>query len=118
MRKEAGTVANIMATGIFILAMTIVMMAFMDDMLLIQQKMEVNQIVRKYLLRMETVGYLEGTDREEMVRELEERGAAEIDLGATTLSPVEYGDRIVLEIRGKLGGQYAFWEMRTSTAKH
>ena len=118
MKKEPGTVANIMVTGIFILAMTIVLLAFMDDMQLIQQKMEVDQIARRYILRMETVGYLQNSDQSELIAELTEWGVTEIDLGATTVSEVGYGGRIVLEIRGKLGGQYAFWEKRTSTAKY
>lgn len=118
MKKDLGTVANIMITGIFILAMTVVMMAFMDDMQLIQQKMEVNQVVRRYLLRMETVGCLESADRVEMIRELESWGATEIDLGTTTVDRVGYGGKIILEVSGKLGGQYAFWEKRTSTAKY
>ena len=118
MKKESGTIANIMATGIFILAMTVVMMAFLDDMHLIQRKMEVNQIARRYILRMETVGYLTDADRLAMMQELEEQGATQIDLGATTMTEAGYGERIVLEIRGKLGGQYEFWEKRASTAKY
>ena len=118
MRKDTGTVADIMVTGIFMLAMTILMMAFLDDMQMIQQKMEVNQMARRYILRMETVGCLEGTDYVEMLRELSEQGVTDIDLGQTTLSPVGYGERITLEIKGKMGGQYAFEEKRTSTAKH
>lgn len=118
MKKEAGTVANIMVTGLFILSMTVVMMAFMDDMQLIQQKMEVNQIVRCYILRMETVGYLDSAAQVELLMELGEQGVTEIDLGATTMDQVGYGDRIVLEIRGKLRGQYAFKETRSSTAKY
>ena len=118
MRKDPGTVANIMITGIFLLAMTVVMLAFMDDMQLIQQKMEVNQIVRRYILRMETVGFLNSEDQAEMVRELEEWNVSDIDFGSTSMNPVGYGGRIILEIRGKLGGEYAFWEKRTSTAKY
>jgi len=118
MRKDSGTVANVMITGIFILAMTVVMIAFMDDMQLIRQKMEINQVVRCYLLRMETVGCLESADRIEMIRELESWGATEIDLGMTTVDSVGYGGKIVLEVSGKLGGQYAFCEKRASTAKY
>ncbi|MBQ8119115.1 MAG: hypothetical protein IJ147_13820 [Lachnospiraceae bacterium] len=118
MKKEPGTVANIMVTGIFILSMTVLMIAFLDDMHLIQQKMEVNQIIRRYILRMETTGYLDDADRAGLLTELSEQEVAEIDLGGTTIDQVGYGERIVLEVSGKLGGQYAFWEKKSSTAKY
>ena len=118
MKKDRGTVADIMATGIFILAMTIVMTAFMDDMQLICRKMEIGQIARRYILRMETTGYLESKDQAEMLGELAEQGVADIDLGNTTRSEAGYGERVVLEIRGKLGGKYEFVEKRVSTAKY
>jgi len=35
MKRDKGNIADIMITGIFILAMTAIMMAFMDDMKLI-----------------------------------------------------------------------------------
>ena len=107
-----------MITGIFILSMTVIMTTFMDDMKLVQQKMEVGQIARRYILRMETVGYLQSEDQASMLSELQEQGVTEVQLGMTTTQEVGYGGRIVLEIRGKLGGKYEFEEKRVSTAKY
>ena len=118
MKKDRGTVANVMVTGIFIIAMTMVMTAFIDDMQLIRQKMEIGQIARRYILRMETTGYLQSRDQTEMLEELKVQGVADIDLGSTTRSQIGYGGRIVLEIKGKLGGKYEFVEKRVSTAKY
>lgn len=116
--RQEGTVGNIMITGIFILAMAVVMLAFLDDMRLIQQKAEVDQLARRYILRMETVGGLTPEDREDLLRELSEQGVTEIDLAGTTTEAAGYGTKIVLQICGKLGGKYAFEEKRVSTAKY
>lgn len=107
-----------MITGIFVLAMTVTMLAFLDDIRLIRQQSEVTQIAREYILRMETEGSLTAEDRAGLVYELGAQGVTEIDLSGTTLSPVAYGDRIVLLIQGKLEGKYDITEKRVSTAKY
>lgn len=116
--RERGNVGNIMITGILILAMTVIMLAFLDDMRMIQQKAEVDQLARRYILRMETVGGLTPEDQEDLVQELTSRGVTEIDLEGTTLGAAGYGQKIVLRICGRLGGRYAFEEKRVSTAKY
>lgn len=107
-----------MAAGICMLAMTALMLSYMDNVWLIHQKAEVSQIARQYILKMETVGYLEEADRIRLGRELDSAGVTDLELAGTTMSPVTYGDIITLEIRGRLGGEYDFEEKRVSTAKH
>lgn len=118
MRQEKGSIGDIMAAGICMLAMTALMLSYMDNVRLIHQKTEVSQIARQYILKMETVGCLEEADRIRLSRELDSVGVTELELAGTTMSPVTYGDIITLEIRGKLGGEYDFEEKRVSTAKH
>lgn len=118
LRRQKGNVGNIMITGIFILAMAVIMLAFLDNMWLIQQKAEVDQLARRYILRMETVGGLTPEDREDLLLELSERGVTEVNLAGTTSGEAGYGAKIVLRIRGKLGGKHAFEEKRVSTAKY
>lgn len=118
MKKYKGNIGDLLTVGICILGMTIVMMSYMKSVSLIQQKTQVNQIARKYILRMETVGYLDDSDQALLYRELEEAGVTELDLGGTTLQEVAYGEQITLQIRGKLEGVYTFDEKRVSTAKH
>lgn len=118
MRQEKGSIGDIMAAGICMLAMTALMLSYMDNVWLIHQKTEVRQIARQYILKMETVGYLEEADRIRLSRELDSVGVTELELAGTTMTPVTYGDIITLEIRGKLGGEYDFEEKRVSTAKH
>lgn len=107
-----------MAAGICMLAMTALMLSYMDNVWLIHQKAEVSQIARQYILKMETVGYLEEADRIRLGRELDSVGVTDLEFAGTTMSPVTYGDIITLEIRGRLGGEYDFEEKRVSTAKH
>jgi hypothetical protein len=107
-----------MVTGIFILAMEVVMLSFLDDMEMIQQKTEVDQLARCYILRMETTGGLLPQDRDALLEELTGQGVTDTDLSGTTMGETGYGEKIVLQIRGKLGGKYEFEEKRVSTAKH
>lgn len=116
--RQSGSVANILVTGIFILAMAVVMMAFLEDVELIQQKADVDQLARRYILRMETTGGLTPEDREELLQELSGQGVTGADLTGTTLGESGYGAKIVLRIRGLLGGKYEFEERRVSTAKY
>lgn len=118
MRKQKGNIGDIMATGFCILAMVVVTLSFMENVSLIEQKTVVGQIARKYILRMETVGYLTERDRIQMCRELDESGVTEIVLEGTTMHGVVYGAPIMLQISGKLKGEYAFEEKRVSTAKN
>ena len=118
MRKLRGNVADIMSAGICILAMTVVMLAYMENVSFIQQKTEVGQLARKYILRMETVGCLTASDQTSLHQELIALGVTEIDLKGTTLSEMPYGAPIALVISGKLKGEYAFEEKRVSTAKN
>lgn len=118
LKTDSGNVGNLMITGILILAMMVVMLSFMDDVSLIQQKMEVDQLARRYILLMETTGGLYAEDAVNLQMELGALGVEEIDLEGTSFGGAGYGSKIVLRIRGKLGGKYAFENKKSSTAKH
>lgn len=107
-----------MVTGLCMLAMTVVVLCYMDNVDLIGRKTAVGQLARKYILRMETVGYLTAADRTMLCQELDAMGVAEVDLTGTTLNEVSYGAPITLQISGNLKGEYAFEERRVSTAKN
>lgn len=98
--------------------MTILMMTFFNYIKVIHQKGEISQLARKYILRMETVGYLTGQDAVELKSEMDRIGATNINLEGSTLSAVGYGESIVLDIKGVLQNEFAFEEKRTSTAKN
>lgn len=105
-------------TGFCILAMTTIVFIYVDKVGLIGQKMEVSQIARKYILRMETVGMLTDEDRAELCAELDSAGVTNLRLDGTTFSQVGYGEPIILQMQGNLKEDYAFTEKRVSTAKH
>ena len=107
-----------MMMGLMVLAMAVIMMTFLDLILLVQKKTDVRQLSRQYLLEMETVGYLPADSAEELRKELESLGAKDISLEGTTLRRATFGEVITLKISGKLGGDYDFCEVRSSTAKY
>lgn len=75
---------DILSSGICILAMTVVMLGYMESVSLVNQKAAVGQLARKYILRMETVGYLTERDYTLLCQELETIGVSETDLTGTT----------------------------------
>lgn len=117
-RQDKGSVADIMVTGIFVLAMMVVMLSFFENLKLIHQKTEVDQIARRYILRMETVGGLTAEDEVMLREELQSFGVTDVDLAGTTMGSAGYGAPIRLRIAGVLGGTNEFEEVRVSTAKH
>lgn len=118
MKKETGNVGDFMAACICMLLMTVLLVAYMDNVDLLEDKTEINQIARKYILRMETAGYLTEADSSVLCRELEEAGVTEISLEGSTLERAGYGETIELRIRGKLRGSYEIDEKRVSAAKY
>lgn len=118
MKKQKGNIGDLVSTGICILGMTIVMLSYMESVSLLHQKAEVGQLARKYILRMETVGYLTSGDQVVLCQELDEMGVTEVNLEGTTMHEVIYGSPITLCINGKLEGEYQFEEKRVSTAKN
>ena len=54
-KKEAGNVGEILTIGLCILALTALMISYMENVQLIAKKAEVGQLARCYLLKMETV---------------------------------------------------------------
>ena len=107
-KKEAGNVGEILTMGLCILALTAVMISYM----------EVGQLARCYLLKMETVGYLAAQDQTQLTAELENLGITGIDYEGSTLNPAGYGNDVVLQIHGRLEETYEIYEKRVSTAKN
>lgn len=126
---------DMVTIGITILAMTIVVMVYLECTELMIKKMEVSQVSRKYILKMETEGYLSQENKNRMLEELKNLGLQNVDISGTTLNPVFYGDTIMLKIKGGFrqnmlerkeelwnGGFGTRWvpleEIRMSTAKN
>ena len=54
-RKDSGSVGDLLASGICILAMCSAMLGFFDCMELLKQKNQVSQVAREYISRLGTV---------------------------------------------------------------
>lgn len=67
-----------------------------------EEKEAVNAIVREYLMRMETVGYLNSEDAKLLKQELSAHHVENVSLAGTTLAPVENGGRVILNVTGKM----------------
>lgn len=49
MKREAGNIGDLMAACICMLLMTVLLVAYMDSVRLLDEKTEINQIARKYI---------------------------------------------------------------------
>lgn len=133
--KQEGSVLDFLSVCICILAMSILATAYFYCSDLLLCKGQISQVARRYILKMETVGCLTEDDKNHMLVELQAIGLQGIDLTGSTVNPVNYGDSVILRIRGKLQGR--IWredhdllhsiftvrdmpveETRISTAKH
>ncbi len=105
MGKKRGNVLDFLTILITILAMSVLISAFLECTNLMIRKLEISQISRKYILKMETEGYLTEAAKGELLRELEKAGLRQIDISGTTLHPVAYGEPIYLKIKGNIQGR-------------
>ena len=113
-----GNIGDLLTMGLFVLAMAVLMVQFLNGTHLIQSKSGVSQLCRQYLLSMETRGYLDSGEEAMLLEDLRQLGVENADLSGTTRSPVPFGSVITLQIRGTLGGNNEFTEVRASTAKY
>lgn len=135
-KKDSGTVIDIFTVCVAVLAITIAVLGYLEVMQVVSKKDDVNQISRKYILKMETEGYLSSTERNNLIYDLQSAGLTNIDLTGTTMSDVGYGNAIYLVIQGTLESSkpenagsglftfsfvnqsYEIYESRMSTAKN
>ncbi|MBQ4258770.1 MAG: hypothetical protein IJB84_00695 [Lachnospiraceae bacterium] len=118
MKKETGVAGEFPVVCLCLLALTVLLFSYLGSVKLIQQKETLGQIARKYILIMETFGYLGQQDRQNLMVELEEMGLEQISLAGTSTSQRNYGDEVALIIRGVLEDGTRVVEERYSTAKN
>lgn len=105
LKKSEGSLLDFMTVCISLLAMVLVVMVYLNLSELMLTKLEVSQVTRKYILRMETKGYLDEGDKSALLSELTSLGVRELELTGSTLSPVDYGENICLSVRGTIRGK-------------
>lgn len=84
---------------IVIMAMSVIVTSWMAN---IDSKDRVDLIARKYLLQMETKGYLTGEGEAGLLSELAENKMTHVSLEGTSRAEVGYGNIIELHITGFL----------------
>ncbi len=135
MKKESGSIADIMSALLVVLASAIVMFSYLSIMQLASINEEVKQLSRKYILEMESKGYLEAASSAQLKQQLMDLGVKDIELTGTTFSDVGYGNPIYLTISCSIpykelnmtgdllsaffeDAEYGIIEKRMSTAKN
>lgn len=124
--KEDGSAMEFVSFGLVLLGFATIMMVYLGCVELIEYKLKTGQVARKYILRMESVGYLNGNDQSNLLEELDEVGLVHVDLSGSTINPVGYGEEILLSIKGQVIGRlmgrweklFEIKEIRASTAKY
>ncbi len=100
LKKDKGNLTHIFPAIITIILVAVVSVIFTSWMANINRKEAIDLIARKYILRMETTGYLVPADEDRLVTELQEAGLSEISLFGSTREAVCYGKEITLCISG------------------
>lgn len=102
MRKDKGQILNLLSVLFALVGTAILCLVLFSYMDLLERKIDINQVSRRYILRMETAGYLTAQDRTALERELSELGVSGITFDGTTLSDAGYGNPVVLAFSGEL----------------
>lgn len=126
---------DVLTVSIYVMVLTIVTLSYLGSVQLLNCKAQISQIARKYILRMETVGYLTDSDRVTLEEELYNVGVVQVNVSGSTMERVEFGNPVYLVIRGQISVQdvigsgdlfriisgfvtYDFEERKMSTAKN
>ena len=119
-RDKGDTVSNMSIIVVTTLVIAIIMIAFTNWMVSVNKKFEINQIERKYALKMEPTGYLTTQQYNDLKDELKNSGMEveyvktyghnidqtdinNVDIPINSPHPdLKYGATIYLECKGKL----------------
>ena len=102
MKKRKGSIVDILPSMIMVIAAVMLIMVFFDLYQILSLNEDVKQIARKYMLTMETMGYLDPANQTTLVQELSDLQVTDIDLTGSTMSDAEYGNAVYLQISRKL----------------
>lgn len=98
MKKRKGNVVDILPSIVLILAAILLVGTFINLYGILTINEEVKQLSRKYMLTMETMGYLDPASRTKLEQELSALNVTDIDLSGSTLTDAGYGNTITLNI--------------------
>lgn len=93
---------NLFPPLLTIVALAVMLVFFTGWMANLSARDYVYQLSRRYILQMETEGFLSSTLESSLRADLADAGMSNISLSGTTTSEVEYGNVIFLRITGDL----------------
>lgn len=105
MKKRKGSLVDVLSSLIVILCLTIIMLAYLYTIQAADMKLQIDQLARKYILEMETTGYLSEAEETRLKQELTQLQVEEIDLTGTTFSQAGYGNPVYLQIQCSIPSQ-------------
>ena len=97
-KKRKGSVVDILPSMIMVIAAVILITVFFDLYQVLTVNEDVKQISRKYMLTMETMGYLDAANRTSLMQDLSDLQVTDIDLTGSTMTDAGYGNAIYLQI--------------------
>lgn len=101
-KRKGSSVIDFIPILMALFVVTIMVVILTSWVVNIENKNRVDLIARKYLLQMETEGYLTEGGKQGLLKELRENKMTNISLIGTSTSQVGYGNSIELHIRGSL----------------
>lgn len=104
-KKKAAMTENILILLMNIVFMCAFLLIIIASFKSINDKMMARQVMREYMLLMETEGYLKSGDEANLKNDLQQVGLTSIDLSGTTRAKVSYGSRIYLKVRATYKNQ-------------
>lgn len=105
MKKREGNIIDILSSLFLLITSFIIVTAYLTCIQMITIKADADQIARRYILDMETTGYMSVSSRTQLLQELEEISATDIDLSGTTFANVGYGNPVYLSIKCNIQGE-------------
>lgn len=100
LRKRKGELPeHMIVVFLGILSFFIIILASMNDISAIDKYIEANRVARKYMLKVESSGYLNQDNANKLKNELENLGLSNINLSGTTMTEVNNGEDVYLDIK-------------------
>lgn len=97
-KKEKGSIMKMLPVLLAMAVVAIMTTMYFSYMAVCDTREKADQIARKYILQMETTGFLSENDKNNMLSELSDIGLSGINIQGTTLTKQEYGSEIKLII--------------------
>ncbi len=97
-KKKKGYVGEMFASLVIIAFCIIALITGINYVDMVKDYAVANQISRKFILRMETVGYLRIEDADRLLVEMKDAGFKNVSLNGSTNTKQEFGEDVILNI--------------------